>query len=264
MGKYDQGTGPDGLGLYLTGAASDGGTQTNPDASLGNFRSSTEVAALGAIVGNGLPSLIINQVADKNTSGGTGTIRSNGSAIYYTPPGGSEGPAVIIIDGETKIAPGANPDKFIRVTRSGSTLKVDSASLSITDIFNNAVGMSNITNAQRVAGVTTYRALMLRSHGPRKIKDIKIWLGAMTGTQSTISIGLEAVGGGNNIQTIVDENTAPTGIVWSAPTTEATGLSIAELATAINHGLWVRRVFPAAGNVKEREIIELEYSFQGV
>jgi len=43
----------DSLALYFTGASSDGGAQTDPDVSLGNYRSSTRLDSTGRIPGCG-------------------------------------------------------------------------------------------------------------------------------------------------------------------------------------------------------------------
>jgi len=253
----------DSLGFYLTGASSDGGVQTDPDASLGNYRSSTEVRLLGGIITENVPELIVERVTGDNGVG-VGVIRSDGTNIYYTPPGGTEGTGEAIDDGETAILEGADRDKAVRVTRDGAGLKTGSLSLSLVDVFNNPIGMSNIPNADRVAGSTIYRAIMLRPRGLYGVLDIKFWLGTMTGTQSTISIGYEAQDGSGKIQTIADETTAPSGISWSSPTDEASAITISGLDVGENHGLWIRRVFPAGGTVKERELVSLQCSFLGV
>ena len=68
------------------------------------------------------------------------------------------------------------------------------------------------------------------------------------------------------IQTIANATTAPTGVTWSTAITEATGVSIGDLAALAEYGLWVHREIPAGmGGIAEAPIaIRLSYTSLGV
>src|SRR4051812_37429689 len=109
----DQKTRADSLRLYLTGAASNGGAQTDHNAAFGNYRSATEVAVLGATVTSPISNITINYVAGANSTG-TGSLTATGSdTLAWTPPGGTQGSAVTILNGETKIVEGGDTNRYL-------------------------------------------------------------------------------------------------------------------------------------------------------
>ena len=253
----------DALGLYLSGSASDGAAQTDPAACLGGFRSSTQLRALGALVSGPIPQVIVRHITGANGAG-TALIRTDGAGDYYfTGPSGTEGAAVAIADGETALIEDTDTDMAARIEIDGTALALG-ATMTLTLVWpvNNVLGMGNVANADRVAGLTTYRALMLYVHSASGVLHPRVWLDD-SGCQSTYSIALEAPAADHSIQTIADESTDPIGLSWSEPTTKETGLHLATLGAAKNYGLWIRRVFPPAGTVASYESFTLSLSFYG-
>lgn len=178
----------DGLGLYLTGAASDGAAQTSPDAALGGFRSATEVRALGGLVTAAIPPLSL-QLATGANGEGTGTITADAAGdLTYTPPGGAAGSAVAIANGETKLIVGNDIDKAVRVTRNTSDTPSGSMTIDYKKSYNDALGLANVANAERSAGGDRYRAIMLRAHGAFGVLNTRVWVGTL-GTQATTDTG---------------------------------------------------------------------------
>ena len=183
----------DALRLYLTGASSDGGTQTDPDASLGNYRSSTQIMAVGHLVRNAIPGLTIDYVCPRNGLG-EGAILSDGSAIAWLPPGGTRGDYVTIANGETKIAQGGggDPGKYIRVSRTSADSLDGASTVKIVDVFNAL--FDNVGNAERAAGDLEYRCFAFKAGPYATIRDFKLWLGLL-GTANTVdSSGYAATG----------------------------------------------------------------------
>lgn len=251
----------DGLGIYLTGAASDGAAQADTSLSLGGFRSSTESRPLGGLVSNILAPIAVERLSGDNGEG-SGTIKGDlNSQLFWTPPGGTEGSGVTIANGESKLLEGTDIDKSVRVKRESANAIDASMTVDCLSPFNSGFSGSNVSNANRIAGVTTYRAVMYRGHGAFGLLDIITWLGAMAGMQATIAIGLETAAADGSIQTIANETTAPAAVAFSSPTTEGAGLSIVSIDVNKNHGLWIRRVFPAAGTVALKETVEIRQSF---
>jgi len=248
----------DALGLYLSGASSNGGAQTDPSAALGNFRSSTEVSAISGIVTNPIPPLVFEKYSDANGTG-EATLRGAGDTVYYTPPGGTEGAGVAIASGERCIVYGADTTKWVRVYRESAVGIVGTVTLALVRGMNGLLGMDNVTSAERAAGAIHYRAGMLYAHGAFGVLDLAIWLDN-SNCQSTYAIGLEAPAA-DAIQTIANDETAPAAVSFSTPTTEGAGLSIPVIDVGGVYGLWIRRTFPGAGihAVEEYPILHISY-----
>ena len=191
----------DALGAYLTGAASDGAAQADPDAALGNYRASTASRALGALVDLPcLPPVVIEHALGANGEG-TATIRGDAAGrLYFTPPGGDEGSGVLIVDGDEQLLEGADIDKAVRVSRDGATTLLGSMTADLRAPFNGAVGMDNVTHAERAAGLHTYRGLMLRAHGSNSVSAVKIWIRTL-GTQRVSNAAQLGAAGAGTIQT---------------------------------------------------------------
>lgn len=194
----DQKTHADSIRLYLTGAASQGAAQADPNLSLGGFRSSSEITHLAYSVSSPIANLTIDFLAGANGTG-TGTITVTGSdTLTWTPPGGSAGPAVTILNGETKILEAAGaPEKFIRISRTSADALTGTATLTLTDQFNNVIGMDNVSSAEAAAGDTEYRAIMLKNEADTEVKNVKIYIGTLGAAKTSGGAQLSASGGGS-------------------------------------------------------------------
>ncbi len=173
------------LGLYYTGAQATGWTQEDGDASLGGFRSATQEPELDVIVTNPIPPVIFRHVSGA-CGEGAGSIRANEDGdLLFTPPGGTEGAAVAIADGEFKtLEGGTDDDKAIRVERDGSTALTGEVSLEFVKAYGTGLGMDIVTNAERVAGNNTYRGEMFSAHGTQDLTVLKVWISTLA-TQAT-------------------------------------------------------------------------------
>lgn len=247
----------DSLRVYLTGAASDGAAQTDPDLSLGGYRSATEAIGLGVIAGAQIRPLRVDHASAANGVG-TGTIRvSDANTITWTPPGSTVGAGVTISNGQSKIVEGSSPYSFVRVTRVSADNLADIMDLTLVDSMNNAIGGDNVTSAEATAGVTNYRGVMLYNESAFYVDSIKVWVVAPA---SGFSIGIESPTA-NAIQTIASETTAPTAVSFSTPTTEGGAVSIGSLAPGGMYGLWVRRTTSAGASYSPSTLNHLRFSF---
>ena len=252
----------DGLTLFLTGGASN----TDPALSLGGIPSSVRVRGMGVQITNPIQAIRVDNVYPACGEGdGTLTIDANESLVF-TPPGGSAGTPVAIAEGTSKIVAGLDVDQAIRVYRvAGGNYEVGrTMNLLFVNAMNGVFGQSNLTSAQRVAGRTTYRCLALRAldtlYG---VTTILLWTPAVSGAQAAFSLAVEDPVAGA-VQTIANETTAPSGVSWSSPTTEGVALRIDAISPNNFKGLWIRRVFPAAGTVAAREGFQLAMTYKGV
>lgn len=104
----------------------------------------------------------------------------------------------------------------------------------------------DVTGAEEQAGDTEYRCVYVRNSGDVSAQSTVVWLSANTAdADTTIDIGLGSSAVDATEQTVANENTAPTAITFSAPTTEGAGLSVGTLAAGSHKAVWLRRTINA-------------------
>lgn len=105
----------------------------------------------------------------------------------------------------------------------------------------------NVLSGEASAGDTEYRCVYVKNtHATLTALGTKIWIQTNTPSADTavdIGLGTSAVNGVE--QTIADENTAPSGVTFSAPTNLAGGLSIGDLLAGQTKAVWIRRTVTA-------------------
>ena len=253
------GAGVDSLGLFLSGGASN----LDPDASLGGLLSSVRMRGMGALFTNYIPGIRIDNVTPACGEGtATLAVDTNGDLVF-TPPGGTAGTPVTVADGASAIISGADANKSIQIFRETGLLVTGVATFELLFSLNGSLSMKNVTSAQRVAGATTYRALMLRAQGAFAVGDVRLWTPVVGGAQAVYSLASE-VPIADTIQAIASETTAPIGLSWVTATTEGGALVIPSVPVIDGMGLWIRRVFPAAGAFAVQEDFQLAMKFKGV
>ena len=251
-------TGPDAIGIYLTGGA----TNTSPAASLGGACSEKEVGALGIKVTKPLEGIVIENVSALNGEG-EGTLHCNANGYFsYIPPDGLVGHSARLDPDTRAVIRGADTNKSIRVYRRRSGHATGEMKFEFKHPFNGVFAMEDITNAQREGGAVHYRAVMLVNHSPNKVVNITIWQTVLSWTQASFSLGSEAPVAGE-IQTIVDEDTAPVDISFSTAE-EASPIHIPDLESGEMYGAWIERDFPSSGKISRVEGIILHVKFSEV
>jgi len=104
----------------------------------------------------------------------------------------------------------------------------------------------DVTGDESASGDIEYRAFYVKNtHVSLTWIGVKFWVETQTPAGDDISIGKEASLGSPK-QTIATENDAPTGIVFSAPSTKVTGISIGDLAPGDGYMLWIKRNVPVS------------------
>ncbi len=193
----DEMTRADSLRRYLSGAGSDGGAQSDPDASLGGYRSSSPVGGMGVSRAGAISNLTIDYAAPENGTG-DGTLEATGSGtIRWTAPGGSAGADVAIGNGETKLVEsGGESGRFLIVSRTSAASLTGTETVTLADVYNNVIGMGNVSSADAASGADHYRAIMLKNVNAVAISDLKAYL-ATLGTQAVSdSADLDGSGAG--------------------------------------------------------------------
>lgn len=228
-------SGADAVRIYNTGAAADGDAQTNAADSLGGYRSGTEVASLALSRSGGSANLTIDFMSGSCGEGSSSVAAISSNSVSFTAPGGSAGPTVTIVNGETKVlVDGTDASKYVRVTRTSAAAL--SGTISITSVFvsNNAASMPNIGSAQGRIGEVDYSCLAIKNHSSVAVGSVKVYvrpivsdtllsdvgqLDDTTGSAITTDAGQLGGSGGGSIRT----STAAAFAAWPQ-----TGMAIIE------------------------------------
>lgn len=199
----DENTRADAVRAYLSGAGVDGGAQADPNAALGNFRSSSEVVSLDFVVSGPIANVTVGFLSGANGPG-SGVLAATGAdALAWTPPGGTPGPAVTILNGETKVLEGGGgtgADRFIRVSRTSAVALSGAATLTLSDRFNNLPGFDNVSSAEALAGDGEYRALILKNGSAGSVTLLRVFVRTL-GTRRTSNTSQLPLAGAGTIGT---------------------------------------------------------------
>jgi hypothetical protein len=107
-----------------------------------------------------------------------------------------------------------------------------------------------ITGAESGPGDVEYRGLYFKNNNSTLTAQVaKIYI--LTDVGSEFDIGLDLAGLNAEMDTIVDESTAPSPAVsFSHPTDYANGLSFGNVPATQFYGFWVRRTIPSSASAE--------------
>lgn len=191
----------DAIREYLTGAASDGGAQSDPSMSLGNFRSSTEAASLGITIISALGSVTIQYAGGGNLVG-TGTLTASDSAtLTWTPPGSSTAGVPVTFSGtnNVEIVEGPTPGAYLRIN--GSTpFTPGASSIGLNFLIGNVFGMNDVSSGDASIGASEYRASIVVNESVASVTSFQRYIGLL-GTPQTSDGGHLAASGAGTLVT---------------------------------------------------------------
>lgn len=134
--------------------------------------------------------------------------------------------------------------------------------ISTTEVVDNTLHnlFDRTTGTEAIAGDTEYRCIYIKNiHATLTYLGALIWIQTQTpDTQTSIEIGLGTSAISGIEQTIVNENTAPTGITWTALTLEANALSIGDMLAGEWKAIWVKRIVGVASSVYDNDSVVLQ------
>lgn len=134
----------------------------------------------------------------------------------------------------------ANADPNAALGGAKSSTQITAASLH--NLFD------QVASAESSAGDTEYRCFYVHNaHATLTWTTVKVWVQTNTPASDTtadIGLGTSAINGTE--QTVANENTAPTSVSFSAPSTEGTALAIGDIPPGQHKAIWVRRTISAA------------------
>lgn len=117
--------------------------------------------------------------------------------------------------------------------------------ISNTEVAANAL-FDDVSSAEASAGDTEYRCIYVKNtHATITLTVPKAFIQANT-TSNRIAIALAGEGLNVAAEAVANESTAPVGETFSQPADYATGLAMVDIPPGGYHGIWVRRVIPAA------------------
>jgi hypothetical protein len=260
----------DDIKIYLSGAPSDGGAQTDPDLALGNYRSSTEmVNKKDAVAPTNCTGVTINYASIANADG-NGTLDftyngGTGQTLQWTPLGGSIGAAVDVDVDDTYLIYSADTSKFISVTTVSASFpggNATDADITISDtsgLINNI--FDNVASAEASSGENEYRCVFVKNeHVSETLNAAAVYISAETpATGDSIDIAVEPPSAqpAGFVQTIADEDTPPTAITFNHAITEGTAVSIGNLAPGEIYGVWLKRIVIASAGAFNDNNFEL-------
>jgi len=198
-------TSVDGLHTFNSGAASHAAAQTDPTLSLGGFRSSTFLVSVKPTLAT--PSLgscpITIQRIDGSNALGSGTLAApTVDTVTWAAPGGSTGPAVTILDGETKmLIDGTNPFHVIVITRDAATDMTSSVNVTVVQEDANAF-FADVADAERTAGSVKHRAHCILNVSGASQTGIQVKL-KILGTKRTTNVGQLGASGAGTVSSSV-------------------------------------------------------------
>lgn len=256
--------GPAALGFLLTGAASPLAAQTVQRSALGGYPSSTAVQSLAAHRPSALPGIWIDEISGNNGAGvGTLTVIS-ATQMTWAAPGEAAGAPVTVAVNQPTCLYSATASKFVVVTRRASATFSGSEAVGLVEVFNNWLGGDNFDAAETAAGANKYLALMLYNRAESgAITNVKVWVDATL--DAAVAVDGEAAVS-SAIQSIANEDTAPSGRTFVSPSSSGTALTVtASLAAGAFHGLWRRRSVTAgaSANAAKRARIYVQFTYGG-
>lgn len=104
-----------------------------------------------------------------------------------------------------------------------------------------------VTPAEGTAGDTEYRCLYVHNnHGSLSLDNAVLWVSTSSlGTNQAIAIGLGTSAVNGTEQTVANEDTAPSGVTFSTPTSKGAGIALGNIPAGQHRAFWVRRTVTA-------------------
>ena len=104
----------------------------------------------------------------------------------------------------------------------------------------------DVTSAESAAGDTEYRCIYVHNaNGTLTMQNAVLWITANT-TANRIAVGVGSSAINGTEQTVADENTAPTGVTFSQPTTKGAAIALGNIPPGQHRAVWLRRAITAA------------------
>ena len=229
---------------------SGGAANTDPAAALGGAISTAGgwVILSQSATSSTIAGVTYNDAAGNAVGNGTVTYTTSGTTLQWSAPGGSSGPVVNI---------GVTGDYTIYSADGLAHIKISSVSGSLGGNATQTVTIANQTNklfddvpvVESSVGDTEYRCMYIKNmHASETMASILLWIDIDPVGVDELQIGLDPIGVNGTATTIANENTAPAGVAFTAPTNELTALNAGSLTFGSYYAVWVKRIVPVVEN----------------
>lgn len=118
----------------------------------------------------------------------------------------------------------------------------------------NAIGSNifdDVSSAEALAGDTEYRCFYVHNaHATLTYTSAKVWIQTNTPSPDTsVEVALGNAAPNGTETAVANENTAPSGPSFSAPTGYAGGIALGDIPPGQHRAVWVKRIVNAAAGV---------------
>ena len=168
--------------------------------------------------------------------------------LGWKAPGSATTVGVIVAGAGTYALYGADGSLVVSITPGAlpSIYKIESL------LVSNPIGtlFGQVTGTMSLVGDVQYRCCYFKNlHPTLNANDIRLYLHVPAPLPQLIAIGVDPAGAGNGTSTgvagtIASADTAPAGVVFSAPTQAATGIQLGSLGPGQSIAFWQRRTVP--------------------
>jgi hypothetical protein len=138
-------------------------------------------------------------------------------------------------------------------TPSASLGGAKSSTLASTDLFD------DVDSSEASAGDTEYRCVYVHNdHATLTMESAKVWILSNTPSASTavdVGAGTSSINGTE--QTVANENTAPSGVTFSAAASEGAAVSLGNIPAGQHKAVWVRRTVSAGAAAQANDTFTL-------
>lgn len=236
------------LNLYLSGGA----VNSDPQASLGGAKSSTEVLSQTAGSPTNVTGVMINYAAGNAAGDGTLAYTDSSTSLTWAGAGAGAGdPVDVSSNGDYLVEDDSGGYIEVTVT-AGSLPGSDQSDTDITIAFDAENLWDDIDKLESFSGHTDYRCIYVQNDGAETIFSAKSWIAAQAGGDATFELGVDPAGKNSTGTSIGSETSAPAGVSFSAADGEGSALSLGvDLGAGDYIALWIKRIVPASstGNV---------------
>lgn len=121
----------------------------------------------------------------------------------------------------------------------------------------------DVSAAEALSGAVEFRCIYLQNdHATDTITDVKVWISTQSPSSGTsIEIGLDPAGkNATATGPISPSSDPPSGVSFSAPSSQGSGLSVGTLNAQDTYAVWVKRTVNAATSAASNDAFVLSVS----
>lgn len=117
-----------------------------------------------------------------------------------------------------------------------------------------------VSGDESKAGDVEYRGIFIKNkHATLTLQNAVVWITQdADSADDATAIAVTGKAVNEAMETIADENTAPTGPTFSAPAEKKNGLSLGNIPAGQFRGIWIRRTISAGAAAKDKVTLKIK------